>query len=104
MCVTVNDNILFHTMARFYVIYRYVFSEWRSISSVEINQYDITIVRVAHCEIKMGNDVAWDIHCDVRMSNDVFMCIYHGIIMHNDVVMNLFYYVLLCLFVLFYYG
>ncbi len=65
----------------FYVIYRCVISEWRSISPVEINQYDITMVthyditmgydvaRDVHCEITMGNDIARDIHCDVRMSN-----------------------------------
>ncbi len=34
---------LFHTMACFYVIYWYVFSEWRSIKPVVMNQYDITM-------------------------------------------------------------
>ncbi len=81
-------------MAYFYVIYRYVFSEWRSIRAVEINQYDITmathyditmgndVARDAHFEITMGNGVARDIHGDVTMSNDVAMCTYHGITMH----------------------
>ncbi len=69
-------------MARFYVIYSYVFFEWRSIRSVEINEYDIT----------MGNDVARDIHCDVTMSNDVAVYTY-GITMHNDSAMNIFYHV-----------
>ncbi len=98
-------------MAPFYVIYRYVISEWRSIRPVEINQYDITmaiyyditmdndVARDAHCEITMGNDVARDIHCDVAMCNDVAMCTYHCITMCYDVAMNLFHYVLsaLCL-------
>ncbi len=53
--------ILFHTMACFYVIHRYVFSEWRSIRPVEINQYDTTMI--THYNITMGNDVA--------------MCTYH---------------------------
>ncbi len=101
-----------HTMFCFYVIYRYMFSEWRSIRPMEINQYDITmathyditmgidIARDFHCEITMGNDV----HCDVTMSNGIDMCIYHGITMNNDITMNLFYYVFsaLCLIVLFY--
>ncbi len=100
-------------MAYFYVIYRYVISEWRSIRPVEINQYDITIA--IHYDITMGNDVARDvhcetmdndvaryIHCDVTMSNDIAMCIYNGITMHNDIAMNIFYYVFsaLCLIVI----
>ncbi len=80
-------------------------SEWRLIRSVEINQYEITIVihceitmgndiaSDAHCEITMANDLAREIHCDVTMTNDVAVCTYHGITMHNDVAMNLFYYV-----------
>ncbi len=75
----------------FYVISRYVFSKWRSIRPVEINQYDITmtthcditmcndIAKDAHCEITMGNDAARDINCDVTMINGTVMCIYHGI-------------------------
>ncbi len=59
------------------------------------------IARHAHCDITLGTGVTRDIHCDVTMSNDVDMCTY-GITMHNDVAMNLFYYVLLCLFMLFY--
>ncbi len=62
-------------MAGFYVIYRYVISEWRPISTVEINQYDLTmgndVTRDAHCEITMDNDAARDIHCDSTMSNDI---------------------------------
>ncbi len=88
---------LFHTMACFCVIYRYVLSEWRSIRSVKINQYYITLAthyditmgndfaRDAHCETTIGNDVARDIHCDVTINNDVAMCTYHGITMHDDV-------------------
>ncbi len=84
----------------FYVIYSYVFSEWRSIRPVEINQcnitiathYDITMGKnvardAAYCEITMGNGVATDIHCDVTMSNDITMCT------HHDMAMNL----LLCI-------
>ncbi len=71
--------------------------------------YDITmgngIARHAHCDITIGNDVTGNIHCDVTMNNDIAMCIYHGITMHNGIDLNLyFYYVLLCLFMLFYYG
>ncbi len=101
-------------MAWFYVICRYVISEWRSIRPVKINQYDITmathyditmgnnIAIDVHCEITMGNDIARGIHCDITMSNDVAMCTHHGITMHNDVTMNLFYYVFsaLCLIVI----
>ncbi len=36
-------GFLFHIMAYFYVIYRYVISEWRLIRPMEINQYDITM-------------------------------------------------------------
>ncbi len=104
-------------MALFYVIYRYVIFEWRSIKPVEINQYDVTmathfditigndVARDAHCEITMGNDIARDIHCDVTMNNDIAMCTHLGIIMHNDIAMNLFYYVYsaLCLFMILFY-
>ncbi len=88
----------------FYVIYRYVFSKWRLIRPVEINQYDITMA--THYDITMGNDVARDIHCDVTVRNDIAMCTYHCITMHNDIAMNLLYYIFssLCLNVLFYYG
>ncbi len=58
-------------MACFYVIYRYVFSKWRSIRPLEINQYDITM---ATPDITMGNDVARDSHCDVTISNGIAMC------------------------------
>ncbi len=77
-------------MTYFYVKNRYVFSEWRSIKPVEINQYDITmathyvvtmgnnIAMDVHFEMAMGTDVARDIHCDVTMSNnDVVMCTWH---------------------------
>ncbi len=79
---------LFHTMASFYVIYWYVCSEWRSIRTVEINQYDIKMA--SHYDIAMGNDVAKDIHCDITMNNDIAMCTYHGITMHNYISMNIF--------------
>ncbi len=48
-CLTLSNHrgvltlILLHTMAWFYVIYRYVISKWRSIKPVEINQYDSTM-------------------------------------------------------------
>ncbi len=74
-------------MACFYVIYRYVFSKWRSIRPVEINQYDVRMsthhydntmgndnTRDVHCD--NGNDVDGDIHCDKTMSNDIAMCVY----------------------------
>ncbi len=93
-------------MACLYVIYMYVFSEWRSIRPVEINQNDITMAihydiamgngigRDATCEITMGNDVARDIHCGVTMSTDLAMCMYYGITMHNDIAIKPF---LLCI-------
>ncbi len=78
-------------------MYRYVISESRSIRSMEINQYDITMA--THYDITMGNDITRDIHCDITMSNGFDMCTYHGITMHYDIAMNLFYYVFttLCL-------
>ncbi len=78
-------------------------SEWRSIRSVEINQYDITmathyditmgndVARDSHLEITMDNVVARDIHFDVTMHNDIAMCTYYSVIMHNNVAMNPFY-------------
>ncbi len=69
----------------FYMIYRYVFPEGRSIRPVEINPYDITMA--TYCNITMGNDVARDIHYDITMSVDVAMCTYYDITMHNDVSM-----------------
>ncbi len=89
--VDITYKVLVHTMAWFHVIYRYVYSEYKSIRPVEINQYDITmatdydmtmgsdIARNVHCEITIGNDVARDIHCDVTMSNDIAMCTYYDI-------------------------
>ncbi len=51
--------VSFHTMTYFYVMYKYVFSEWRSIRPVDINQYDITIA--THYDITMSNDIARDL-------------------------------------------
>ncbi len=53
-------------MACCYVIYKYVFFEWRSIRPVEINQYDI--IMATH-GITMGNDITRD----ATMGNDVAM-------------------------------
>ncbi len=51
---TLTDPLLFHTIACFYVIYRYhVFSEWRSIRPVKINEYDI--IMATHYDITIGN-------------------------------------------------
>ncbi len=82
------------------MIYSYVFSEWRSVSSSGdqtvsgATHYDFTvsydIARDAHFDITMGNEVTRDIHCDVTMSNDVAMCTYI-MTMYNDIAMNLFY-------------
>ncbi len=63
-------SVLFHTMARFYAIYRYVISIWRLIMPVEINQYDITMA--PHYDIIMGNDIAVDVHCEITMGNGNF--------------------------------
>ncbi len=65
-----QTNLVFHTMACFYVIYRYVFSKWRSIRPVDINQYQ-SITMATHYDITMGNDVARDAHCEITMGNDV---------------------------------
>ncbi len=46
-----------------------MFSEWRSIRSVEINQYNITMA--THYDITMGNDIARNADCDITMGNDV---------------------------------
>ncbi len=74
-CIHVPPYTLNTILTCFYMIYRYMFSKWKSIRLVEINQYDITIA--PHCEITMGND-ARDIHCGVTISNAVAMCTYHG--------------------------
>ncbi len=79
---------LFHTIAYFYVIYRYVISKWRSSRPVEINQYDITMD--THYDITMGNDIARDAHCEITMGNDVAVDIHCEVTMHNDVAMNIF--------------
>ncbi len=83
-------------MACFYVIYRYVFSKWRSIRLVETNHYDLTmtthyditmvndVARDAHCEITKGNDVGRDIHSDIILSNGIAMCTYHGTTIHKN--------------------
>ncbi len=75
---------VFIEMACFYVIYRYVFSEWRSIRPVEINQYDITMA--THYNITMGNDIAKDAHCEITMGNDVARNIHCDVIMNNNIV------------------
>ncbi len=72
-------------MTYFYVIYKYVISEWRSISTVEINQYDITMA--THYAITMGNDIAWDEHCEIIMSSDVARDIHCDITMSNVIAM-----------------
>ncbi len=71
-------------MACFCVIFRYVFSGWRSVRPVEINQYDITMA--THYDITMGNDIARDTHCEITMGNDVSRDI------HCDVTIVLLYY------------
>ncbi len=55
----------------------------------------MALLKMPHCGITMGNDVARDIHCDMIMGNDIAMCTYHGITVHTNVAMNLFCYVLL---------
>ncbi len=56
-------------MACFYMIYKYVFSECRSIRTGDINQYDTTMA--THYTFKMDNDVASDADCEIIMGNDV---------------------------------
>ncbi len=81
---------LFHTMACFYVIYWYVFTKWRSIRPVEINQLDITMD--THYDITMGNDVAMDAHCDITMGINFSRDIHCDVTMSNNIDMNIFYY------------
>ncbi len=45
------------------------------------SQWVMMLLRIPHCGITVGNDVANNIHCDVAM------CTYHVITVHNDVVM-----------------
>ncbi len=54
------------------------------------SQWVMMLLRMPHCGITVGNDVAKGMHCDVAMPNDVAMCTYHGITMYNDFAMNLF--------------
>ncbi len=68
-------------MVCIYVILRYVFSEWRSIRLLEINQYVITIT--THYDITMGNDIAMDAHCEITMGNDVARNIHCDVTMSN---------------------
>ncbi len=82
-------HILFHTIACFYVMFRYVFCKWRSIRPVEINQYDITMVN--HYDITMCNDIARDAHCEITM---VMMLLRTSIVMSQWVMM------LLCLHIM----
>ncbi len=56
---------------------------------VEI-KWIMTLLRMPHYSITVGNDITRHIHCDITMDNDIAMCTYHGITMHNDVAMNLF--------------
>ncbi len=86
-----KDRPLFHTMACFYVIYRYVFFEWRLIRQVEINQYDITMA--THYNITMDNDIARDAHCEITMGNNVALG--YPIIMMSQWVMTL-----LCVYII----
>ncbi len=37
------------------------------------SQWAMTLLGIAHCGTKMGNNVARDIHYDVTMDNDVAM-------------------------------
>ncbi len=53
----------------------------------------MTLLRMPHCGITVGNDIAMCIYHGITMHNDIAMCIYHGITMHNDIAMNL----LLCI-------
>ncbi len=73
--------LFFHNMVWFYVIYRYVISEWISIRPVEINQYDITMA--THYDITIGNDIAKDVHCKIAM---VMMLLGTSIVMSQWVV------------------
>ncbi len=70
-------------MSCIYVIYMYVFSEWRSIRPVEINQYDITMA--IHYDITMVNDIARDVHGKNTISDDVASNIHCHFTVSNDV-------------------
>ncbi len=53
-------------------------SQWPVIMT---SHHVMTLLKMPHCDVTMGNDVARDIHCDVTMSNDATMCTYHSIVM-----------------------
>ncbi len=84
-----GDHIVLTIFCGDYPCMHYFYIAWL------ITQWFMTLLRMPHCGITVGNDIAMDIHCDITMGNDVAMCTYHDITMHNDVAMNLFCYVLL---------
>ncbi len=49
----------------------------------------MTLLRMSHCDITLGNDVAKNIHCDVTMDNDIAMCTCRVITKHNDIKINI---------------
>ncbi len=63
----IYHNIYSILMACFYVIYKYVFSKWKTIRPMGINQYDNTMT--TNYDITMGNDVARDTHYDITIGN-----------------------------------
>ncbi len=71
----------------------YFYVPWLIITS----QWVMMLLRMSHCGITVGNDVARDIHCDITMGNDVAMFTYR-ITMQNDIAMNLFQIILYCCF------
>ncbi len=94
------------TMADLYVIYRYVISKWRSITPVEISQYDITMATLY--DITVGNDVARDAHCksqcvmmllglSIVMSQWVMTLLYVHIISSQCIMMLLWTFSIICI-------
>ncbi len=69
----------------------YIYGPWLIMTS----QWVMKLIRMPHCCITEGNDIAKDIVCDVIMGNAIAIYTYYDITMHNDIVMNLFSYVLL---------
>ncbi len=81
-----GDHVVLTTFCGYYPCVYYFYVPWLNMTS----QWVMTLIRMPHCGITVGNDIARDMHCDITMGNDVAMCMYHGITLHKDVAMNLF--------------
>ncbi len=48
----------------------------------------MTLLRMPHCGITVGNSIARDMHCDITMGNDAALYTYHGITMHKPLLLG----------------